>query len=200
MAGRYAAVGPFSVQQLDLDSGEISCLAEDASVDFVGPQMAPDGALYYIRRPYAGTQAKFEPLSVVTDTLLFPFRMAYAIFQFFNFFSMRYTGRPLTTSKGALQKTPNLKQMMLWGNLLDVDRVAHGGEPDAPALVPSSWQLVRESPDGKEVLATGVVSFDLESDGSVLYSNGSSVHRIEAGNRLAKRLLVGQMIEQVAAL
>jgi len=202
-AGRFSGIGPCSVQRLDLDSGEISCLAEDPESDLLGPQMAADGTLYYIRRPYAGKQRATDPIGIVKDTVLFPFRMSYAIFQFFNFFSMRYTGRPLSTSKGAAQGRPDLKQMMVWGNLIDADRAGREnghGDPDAPSMVPSSWQLVRQSSNGKEVVAKGVLSFDLARDGAVLYSNGSAVHRMGTESGSAERILVGSLIEQVAAL
>jgi hypothetical protein len=115
--------------------------------------------------------------------------MAYAIFQFFN----------LSTSKGAAQRQPDLKQMMVWGNLIDVDSAARQdrlGDPEAPSLAPSSWQLVRQCSSGrKEVLAS-----DIAGDGSLLYSNGSAIHRIGPGGGQAERILVGKMIEQVTAL
>ena len=202
-AGRFSGLGPFTVQQLDLDSGELECLAEEPESDLLGPQVTADGTLYYIRRPYASTRVAFDPWSVVKDTALFPFRMSYAIFQFFNFFSMRYTGRPLSTSRGAAQRAPDLKQMMVWGNLIDADRAVREnrlGDADAPSLVPASWQLVRQSAGGKKVLARGVLSFDIARDGAILYSNGSAVHRTEPAGDTAERVLVGSMIEQVAAL
>src|SRR5581483_1031577 len=109
-AGRFSGYGPFAVQQLDLDSGDLTTLAEDPDSDLLGPQKTASGDLYYIRRPFAGKPKAFSPINVVKDTLLFPFRMSYAIFQFFNFFSMRYTGKPLSTSRGAVSRTPDLKQ------------------------------------------------------------------------------------------
>jgi hypothetical protein len=201
-AGRFSGYGPFAAQQLDLDSGELSTLAEDPDADLLGPQLNAAGDLYYIRRPYAGKQRAVDPLGIAKDTLLFPFRMSYAIFQFFNFFSMRYTGRPLTTARGAIGRARDLKQMMIWGNLVDVERAAREGtgDSDAPSLVPSSWQLVRQSPAGKDVLAKGVLSFDLARDGSAVYSNGSAVHRIDPDGQRRERLLVGSMIEQVTLL
>ena len=202
-AGRYSGTGPSSVQQLDLDSGEIVCLAEDAEADLLGPQVSADGSLYYIRRPRPKPHTAIDPFSIVKDTVLFPFRLSFAIFQFFNFFSMRYTGKPLSTSRGALQNTPDLKQMMIWGNLVDVDRAARenrAGEPDAPSLVPASWELIRQSSTGKHVVAKGVLSFDIAADGSVLYSNGSAVHRLHPQADRAERVLVGSFIEQVAVL
>jgi hypothetical protein len=123
---------------------------------------------------------------------------------YFNFFSMRYTGKPLATSKGAMQRQPDLKQMLVWGNLIDADRAARENGPadtEAPDLVPASWQLVRRSSDGAtEVLAKSVLSFDIARDGSILYSNGSSIHRLAPGESRGERILVGSLIEQVTAL
>jgi hypothetical protein len=143
-------------------------------------------------------------LRALLDAVLFPFRLVQAIFQYFNFFSMRYTGKPLATSQGEAQRPADLKRMMVWGNLIDAERAAREdrlGDPDAPSLVPSSWQLVRRSPSGAtEVLAKSVLSFDLAGDGSVVYTNGSAVHRIPPGGGSTERIAVGKMIEQVAAL
>jgi hypothetical protein len=203
-SGRFSGLGPFVVQQVDLDSGELECLAEEAKHDLLGPQKTADGSLYYIRRPYESGKQTLSPVHALKDAVFFPFRMAFAVFQYFNFFSMRYTGKPLATSKGAVQRQPDLKQMMVWGNLIDADRAAREdrmGDPEAPSLVPSSWQLVRRSPGGaREVVAKSVLSFDLAADGSLLYSNGSAIHRLAPGGGKAERVLVGTMIEQVAAL
>lgn len=202
-AGRLSGASPFSVQELDLDSGEITCLAEDPEADLLGPQKSADGALYYIRRPRPMRRNALDPLAIVKDTVLFPFRLSFAVFQFFNLFSMRYTGRPLSTSRGAVQRMPDLRRMMVWGNLIDVDQAARenrGGDPDAPALVPSTWHLVRQTSAGKQVLAKGVLSYDFTRDGSILYSNGSSIHRLEPATDRTERIFVGTMIEQIAAL
>lgn len=202
--GRFCGLGPFGVQQLDLESGVIECLAEEPDHDLLGPQRTAEGGLYYIRRPHHSIQRKVSPVSALRDTALFPFRLGFAVFQFFNFFSMRYTGKPLATSKGAMQRQPDLKQMLVWGNLIDADRAARENGPadtEAPDLVPPSWQLVRRSSDGAtEVLATSVLSFDIAVDGSVLYSNGSSIRCITPTGSRSERILVGSMIEQVTAL
>ncbi|HEY1207465.1 MAG: hypothetical protein ABSH46_23080 [Bryobacteraceae bacterium] len=202
--GRFSGLGPFTVQQIDLDSGEMECLAEEPEHDLLAPQKDGNGALYYIRRPYAGGRRNASPLRALLDAVLFPFRLLHAIFQYFSFFSMRYTGKPLTTSQGGAQRQPDLKQMMIWGNLIDAERAAREdrlGDPDAPSLVPSSWQLVRRSPDGAtQVLAKSVLSFDLGADGAIVYSNGSAIHRIGPGGGSSERMAVGSMIEQVVAL
>ena len=147
-AGRYTRLGPAAIQLLDLDSGDLSTLAEEPEADLLGPRLAADGTLFYIRRPYETGPVRVSPLGLLKDTVLFPFRMSYAIFQFFSFFSMRYSGKPLTSSKGGVQRQPDLKQMMIWGNLLDADKAARGADrsdAEAPSMLPASWQLIRRA-------------------------------------------------------
>jgi hypothetical protein len=194
--------GPFAVHRLDLESGEMTVVAEDPKHDLLGPRVGTDGGLYYIRRPYKAPGERPHVLRSFLDFLLLPFRLLYAVFQFLNFFTVRYTGKPLTTSGGAKQKEMDIRQMMVWGNMIDAEKAARAGRKageDAPALVPSSWQLVRDRGGENEVLAKGVLSFDLADDGSVVYSNGSAVYRLEGSGR-PERVHVGQFIEQVIAL
>jgi hypothetical protein len=103
-----------------------------------------------------------------------------------------------------MQRQPDLKQMLVWGNLIDADRAAREnglGDTDAPNLVPASWQLVRRSSEGAtDVLASSVLSFDIARYGAIIYSNGSAIHRIAPGESRGQRILVGSMIEQVTAL
>jgi len=205
-AGRVCGLAPFAIQEIDLDGGALDTLAEDPQHDLLGPQKLSDGTLYYIRRPYANApgRRKASPVDALKEAALFPFRMAVAVFQYFNFFSMKYTGKPLATSGGAAQRHPDLKRMMIWGNLIDADRAAreHGmGDTEAPSLVPSSWQLMRQRPGAREpeCVAKGVLSFDVAPDGALVYSNGSAIHRIDAGSDKRERVLVGSMIEHVAA-
>lgn len=201
-SGRPTALGPFAVQQVDAGSGDLRTLAESDGHDLLGPRKSADGSLYYIRRPWQNRKVAVSPLDAVKDAVLFPFRLGYAIFQYFNFFSMMYTGKPLATSKGAAQRQPDLKQMMVWGNLIDAGRAAReaGNDAEAPSLVPSTWQLIRQEPGGTtHSLANGVLSFDLAPDGSILYSNGSAIFHLEPGAKPA-RVFVGKWIEQVAAV
>jgi hypothetical protein len=199
-SGNFSGHGPFSIQKLDLDTGEMTSLAEEENYDLLGPQMNEDGVLYYIRRPYQKPGDNFSFPRAILDTLLFPIRIFYAIFQWLNFFTVRYTGKPLNTAQGAKQRNADLKQMMIWGNLIDAGKAAKQdqfGDQDAPSLVPQSWQLVRHRSNGStEVIAKGVLSFDLCEDGSIVYSNGSAIYRIDPKGS-SERLHVDSMIEQV---
>jgi hypothetical protein len=146
--------GPFSIHQIDLDSGEMTCLAEDPKSDFLGPRVARDGSVLYIRRPYTLWKSRPSFLRAFFDFLLLPFRLLYAVFQFLNFFTVRYTGKPLTNSGDAKSKEMDIRQMMIWGNMIDAQKAARESEKagDASgAIVPSTWQLVRSGPAGEGI-------------------------------------------------
>ena len=76
--GQFLAFGPFSIQQLDADAGELSTLAEDRRYDYLAPQALPDGSLLFIRRPYSKNEV-VHPVRVLQDICLFPFRLVYAV-------------------------------------------------------------------------------------------------------------------------
>jgi len=194
--GRFAGLGPFSIQRLDVDTGEMTSLLEEPRYDLLGPQMSADGALYFIRRPYL-TGREIHPLRMLKDIVLFPFRLLVAVFQYLQFFSMRYTGKKLTSADGARSREADLKQMIIWGNMVMAQREKAGeGSPD---LAPN-WELVRRQPDGAEqVLAKGVVSFDLGPNGVVYYSNGSAIFALSSGGKKQK-LISESMIERLVVL
>jgi hypothetical protein len=195
--GHAAALGPYAVQQLDLEGGEITTLLEAERTDYLCPKVGADGSLYCIRRPYRSALAPVNPLRVLLDVLLFPFRLARAIVHFFNFFSVMFSGKPLLTAGGPAAQPTDRRHLMLWGKMIDAEkalRTAKNG--DAPSLVPSDWELLCRSSDGAErVIARGVLSFDL-SGNRIVYSNGSAV--FELGPDGEKRQLCrGKMIEHL---
>lgn len=191
---------PFSIEKLDFHQQDLTTLAEDPKSDFLGPQVGSDGLLYYIRRPYRSFHRSFNIWQFLKDILLIPVRLAYAIFQFFNFFSQSFTGKPLIAA-GTQQKVEP-KRMRIWGDWLTLDNLPnqHAEDRDAPPLVPSSWELVRQGNQGvPEVLATSVLAYDLAADGTVAYSNGSGIYLLSAqGER--QRVAIAHQIEAVRFL
>jgi hypothetical protein len=195
--GQVAGLGPFGVQLLDVEGGEMKTLAEDPAQDFLTPQMSADGALYFIRRPYRA----FAPLSffrLLKDILFFPFRLAYAIFHYLQFFSMMYTGKKLSSAGQEQSRAMDMKEMLVWGSKVSMEQAAKSGE--AADLVPNSWQLVRRpAKGGEEVVAKGVLAYDLAPDGSLVYSNGNAIFLRDPQGKTS-RLVVESMIEQLAVL
>jgi hypothetical protein len=194
--GRYLTLGPSAVKRLRLATGDIETVAESPEHDFLGPRVAPDGSLLYIRRPYRGAH-RFSLPAALKDLLLLPARLVMAIFHWLNFFSVRYSGKPLTTAGGPRREGADIRQMMIWGNLVDAEQAAREaaarGE-ESPGLVPASWELVRHGA-APEVLARSVLSFDVGGDGAVVFSNGSAVFLLEASG--PHRLVADSTIEQV---
>jgi hypothetical protein len=201
-AGVYRDLGPSAICRLDLVRGEIECLAENPSYDYLGPQMSEDGSLYYISRPYKSAKPTASPLHAFFDFVLFPFRLLFAVFQWLNYFTARYTGRPLTTAGGPRKEGADIRQMMIWGNLIDADEAVkanYRNTGDVSGLVPSTWQLVREKGGQKDVLAKGVLSYALCCGGAIVYTNGNAIYHREADGK-CKKIHVDDGIEQVVVI
>jgi hypothetical protein len=196
--GNFAGLAPFSIQLLDIDSGEMKALVEDSANDLLTPQMTSDGTVYYIRRPYT-TGREINPLRMLKDIVLFPFRLGNAIFHYLQVFSMIYTGKKLTGAGGPQARQLDTKEMMIWGNRVSAELMAKSDE-EAPDLVPKSWQLVRQRKDyDPEVIAKGVLAYDLSPDGSLVYSNGSAIFMRNPEGQ-TRRVHIERLIEQVAII
>jgi len=192
--GHFLALGPFCIQELDPEAGELTTLLESREYDYLAPEFLEDGSLLYIRRPYSQHE-RIHPLRAIKDTALFPFRLLYAIFQYLNFFSAAYTGRKLT-SGGAKGRELDMKQMMVWGNVVRSQREA-AVEEEGTDLVPKSWQLCSRNPQGEsKVLATGVLAYDVNEDGRIVFTNGNAIFLLYPDGR-KERVLNESMIEQV---
>ncbi|HEX3624577.1 MAG TPA: hypothetical protein VH280_04035 [Verrucomicrobiae bacterium] len=193
--GQFAALGPFILQQLDPQTLQLETLLENSKFDYLAPQMLADGRLFYIRRPYEEHQ-RFNPIHTLKDAVLFPFRLAYAIFQFLNFFSAMFTGKKLTSAGGPKGQDMDMKQMMIWGNLVRA-QAPNRGEEEGADLVPKSWELKCRTADGKvQTLASGVLAYDTNADGGIVYTNGNAVFLLHPDGR-KERILTERMIQQV---
>jgi hypothetical protein len=177
-------------------------LAEASDSDYLAPQIGPDGALWYIRRPYVAAGYRFlSPWRLLLDTVLFPIRLARALIHFFNFFSLVFARKPLLTAGGPERTEANAKHLMLWGKMIDAEKAMKSAKSGGTAaLVPKSWQLVRQVGSTPAVIAQSVLSFDLCGDGTVVYSDGSQIfHRPTDPAMPAAVVCEGKFIERVIA-
>jgi hypothetical protein len=201
-AGHVLAQGPTSIQLADTAAGSLTVILEDPRVDFLQPRIGANGFLYFIRRPYETSRYGME--NAVTDALMFPFRLLRAVFHFLNFFSLMYTRKPLITASGPAVQA-DLKEILVKGKRLDAEAALRAGAQlnGVPSLVPASWQLVCRSPQGEEhVLASHVASFDIASDGAILFSNGYGVFALDGANPpqvLLRDKLIADVIAAPAA-
>src|SRR5262249_43671305 len=181
-AGYVVAYGPASIQMADTAAGSLTVVLEDPRLDFLQPRVGPDGFLYFIRRPYEAP--RYGAKNVLTDTLMFPFRLLQAVMHYLNFFSLMYSRKPLITASGPAVQA-DLKEILVKGKRLDAEAALRRGVRlnGVPSLVPASWQLVCLSPQGEEhVLASHVASFDIAPDGTILFSNGYGVFALDGAN------------------
>jgi len=193
--GQFLKLGPFSLQELDPERGEMTTILEDPKFDYLAPQVLADGRVFFIRRPFVALD-HFHPLTVLKDTVLFPFRLLYAIFHFLNFFSAAFTGRKLTSAGGPKDQDLSLKQMMVWGNLVRAESNP-GAREEGADLVPKSWELCCRSANGEtKTVAAGVLAYDTDADGNILYTNGNAVFLLTTDGR-KESILRERMIQQV---
>jgi hypothetical protein len=198
--GLYRGLGPYIIQELDLERHTLNTLLEDSSYDFLCPRMDTRQNLYFIRRPYESLhQPKYGLTQGLLDFLLFPLRLLRAIFHFLNFFSLAFSQKPLTTASGPKITSDDEKTLYLRGRIIDVQKSLREAEKnhEAPSLVPKSWELVRRGPTGAEdVVAKGVLAFDLTTAGTVVYTNGSAIYQVDSQNK-ARQIAKGALIEQL---
>jgi hypothetical protein len=198
-----------TIEQLDVDRQEVITLASDPKYDLLSPQMTADGTLYYIRRPYRSLRQRIKFSQLLKEAVLMPTRLLAAVMQWLNFFTHRHTGASLLPVS---QQSPiPSQQISFLGRLVDVgaemQRNRRFGDPDSPALVPRSWELIEQFPHREpKVIAQGVVAFDVGLDGKLVYSNGSAVYGVLPGGVAERLVVVGaareeqRPIEQVVIL
>jgi hypothetical protein len=194
-AGMLAGKGPYAVLKLDLDADELATLAESDNHDFLSPRMLADGTLLYIQRPYRPFGQPVSLKARLKDIIHFPLGVATAIVHFLDAFSRIFSKKPLITAGGAPREGPDPRHLMLWGMMINAEKGLK--DSGGAAIVPKDWMLKRRAPDGAEsVVANGVVAFDVCTDGSIVWTNGSSV-KLRAGNGQDQVLCQGKTVERL---
>lgn len=196
--GYILAQGNASIQLLDMESGTVMPVLDDAGFDYLKPRVSPPGDLHFIRRPHEGP--RYGMGTAFGDILLFPFRLVRAVFHYLNFFSMMYSRKPLTSANGPA-KQADIKSILLQGRRVDVEKALRSARPvqGVASLVPHTWELVSRDRQGNErVLATNVASYDISPDGTIVYSNGHGVFVLNRDGT-ASLALSDQLIGEVVA-
>jgi hypothetical protein len=199
--GHILALGPSSIQMLDMSSGSVVPILEHPDQDYLKPRVCPAGNLLFIRRPYKAPH--YGPAMLLGDTLLFPFRLLRALFHYLNFFSLMYSRKPLTSANGPVVKA-DLKNILVQGRRIDAEKALRSERPvqGVPSLVPGDWELVSRAHDGSErVLAANVASYDLGPDGTVVYSNGRGVFVLDREGNVGLALrdeFIGEVVAGAA--
>lgn len=199
-AGYAVNFGPSAICELNLDSGQLKVVAEEERHDLLLPRFDGQGSLWFIRRPYRATG--YSPWRFLGDIVLFPFRLARAVFHYLNLFSLVYARKPLTTAGAPWMENPDVKTMVVRGRMVDARKALRQAakKSGTPSVVPGNWELVLRRPDAAaEVVARGVIAYDLAPDGSVVFTNGTAIFRRTPGGKV-EVIERGRLIESVAVV
>ncbi len=172
--GRLVAFGPAAIHRLELTSGELKTILEDAAHDFIQPRMDGAGNLHFIRRPYGAVQ-QMSFGQKVKAFFLVPYHLLAAIYGFLDAFSRMFGKKSLRPTGGPAVPVSRGRFATFHGVTLQLEQVLKKRDKgdDSVQLVPATWELVRRSKSGAEtVLARHVAAYDLKPDGTVIYSDG----------------------------
>lgn len=192
--GAVGGLSPYHLQRLDLQSGELQTVLDDPNHDLLLPRIDIAGNLWYVRRPYR----KVEPArwgQLALDVLLFPLRLLWALVSFLNVFSQLFSGKPLITAGPIRKEGPEPTGLQLYGLWIDAQKAEKEASRGRPAaLVPSTWKLIRRSPEGREeIWAESVISYDLTSTNEPIHTDGSAIYhtpRPGASTELARAVRI----------
>lgn len=195
--GRILAIGPASVNRLNLQSGELVELLSDDAYDYLLPRQDAQGRIYSIRRPYQKPWQR-SPLNLLLDTLLFPFRFLSAVLGFLRVFTQMFDRSELRRSGGPdVQPNSKGKYLRVLGATVDVAKIEKGARAGKGlSLVPGSWELVRLDEGGMiTVVERNVCAYDIDDQDQVTVTNGFRVRRIADTNTqdLFEHKLIGDI-------
>lgn len=184
--GAISATGPRAIAFLDIGRKTMSEIVSDDTYDHLHPKEDKNGNLYYIRQPYGGE----KPQGGITfkDVVLFPYRLIKGLFGFLNFFTTIFGGESLKSggaaSGNAKLKQRSQKELIIEGNVINaekLDKINEANGEKHSGIMPMSRVLVRRSSDGsEEVLKKGVLDYNIDENGNIIFSNGRHIMRINA--------------------
>lgn len=175
-------IGPRSIMKMDLETYEVDDIIEDHNHDYMNPQIDSDGNLWCIRRPYKSVHKSTS----IVDVFLIPFKIAKAIFEAINSFTVNNTGEPLITSGANPSKMKQAPEELFFEGKsinaqLNMEKNAKSGD-NFPGFIPKNWELIRITQDMDiTVHAKGVCSFCLVSNDEFVFSNGKFLFESKKG-------------------
>jgi hypothetical protein len=179
--GVILSYGPEFISSINLKTGEISEVLSDCKYDYLLPKDDSAGNLYCIRRPYI--RPGYQPVwKTMWYIVTFPVRFVVALVKFLDAFTRLFYQQPFQPAGPAIEAPVKNKYLNVLGRTINLAKIQKSlRKPDDPSLVPRSWELIRMSKDGDEVISRKVSSYDIDADNKVHITNGFRVNAIEAG-------------------
>lgn len=178
--GRIIARGPSALLQMDVHTGDLIEIFTGDDVDYLRPKAAPDGRLYFIRRPYGPPKEKKLTLADRVKNIGAFFKGIWRLFQFIGDPQRAAKRQPRVVG----QKDDAVQKRMLEGALVDVTRMSDtDAQEDDRGCVPDNWVLMRRETDGTLTeIIRGVADYDFDGD-ALVYSDGRRIIRLQDGKK-----------------
>lgn len=180
--------GAASLYELDKDNACNEILAEEG-FDLIAPKQDKDGNLYYIRKPYKTARQK-SGIGIL-DILLFPFRLVANFFKLLFFLSnigrksdkktsSNTAGANPAVTPGKSEKDLYIMDEMI--NLENEEKAAARKKDQNAGIAPARFELYKRAADGTATrVKQGVFAYDLADDGTVYYTNGKCIIKLQNG-------------------
>lgn len=188
--GEFVKYSPSKICSYDKLSGDITDVIADANYSYVKPKDDEHGNLYYVRR--TEEKPKTNPLRILLDVILIPWRILQAIYYFLESFTISFTGKKFIRdgSNPAKTRDKSKRQTLIEGNLINAENEYKNNlrHKDANAgYAPRSWELIRRSPDGSEkIIRRGVIDYCITCDEEIILTNGKYVLCIDKNGKESK--------------
>jgi len=181
------SVGSASIFKTSLNGETCDEVLAEHGYDLLCPKLDAAGNLYYIRRPYKN-KARRGDSNLFVDILLLPFRLAANLIRGLMFLSKLGTKNKERKNINTFGNNPSVQKelsdfdLYVYGELINAqkDEEANSKHEKTAGFAPKNYELFRLKPDGnKELLRRGVLSYDIDTSGTLYYSNGRYVFKAE---------------------
>ena len=198
--GNFWAVGPRRIEHLDLSSGEVVTLIDDAAFDHLTPRATADGSLWFVRRPYQS----WRPATLWQRAKFFaasPFVFVAGLYGVVTGLSTAIKGEPPKTAGGP-NRPPPPRAMQIYGAAVIAGKNRKDADDDLTPRAPKDWVLIRRDAEGNETeVATNVLSFDVADSapsGVVLAAtDGRDVFRLDPATGRREQLTRAALVDRV---
>lgn len=169
------------INRLNTQTGELCELISFDGHDCFQPKVDGKDNVYFIKRPY---QSPFSKSISIKDIIFIPFKILKAIFKWIEFFTIKHTGEPLVTggSNPAKSKELDQQQIIINGNIINAEKIMKENSARGekyPGIAPKEWELLKMDRSGSlSCIKKGVMGYDVDSEGNIVYSNGKYIIRI----------------------
>ena len=171
--------------------GKFDEIILDEKFDYIAPKTDAAGNLYYIKKPYVLLSVNNS--NFLVDFLLMPFRLIYGfakILLFLSNLTKKDKKRNMSKTYGAnpvLNKEMSERDLYIYEqniNLEKEEKINKKKGDKNPGFAPQNFELYKRTQSGEETkIKSGVLSFDVDAKGNIVYTNGKYIISLAADGK-----------------